>query len=196
MGELMLRGSLTARKIGAPRIGLWWKLSNFPRLVPGLWRMGMARLTGVPTFFGTLHARLLKADGRVVDYGLVSTRLITNAFVDFMVAQLQTETSEWGDFKYHDSGIGVTPAAVGDTAIETTAGEARVAGSQEEGASTNIYKSIGTVSYTTTKAVTEHGLFSQLEGTTLMDHHVFSALNVENGDSIQYTYNLTCSAGG
>jgi len=192
----MLRGALKARKIGAPKVGLWWKLGNFPRLVPGLWRIGLARLTGIPTFYGELHARLLKADGRVIDYGLVSTRVVTTAFVNFMVDELQAETSEWGDFKYHDSGIGTTPADVGDTAIETSDEEDRVAGTQTEGGSANIYQSVGTISYTTTKAITEHGLFSQSTGTTLMDRHVFSALNVENGDSIQFTYSLTCSAGG
>jgi hypothetical protein len=138
---------------------------------------------------------LIRADGTVLDYGLISAHLVTTAFVNFMVDQLQTETSEWGDFKYHDSGVGTTAAAVGDTDIETTDGESRATGTQTEGAA-NIYESVGTISYTTTKAITEHGLFSKATGTTLMDRHVFSAINVVNGDSIQFTYDLTCTAGG
>jgi hypothetical protein len=188
------KGSLTTRVIRASGPGLRWKLSNFPKMWPGLWREALAKVTKTPIIFGHLHARHIKVDGSVVNYGLVSTRLVTSAFVNFVVAQLQAETTEFGDYKYHDSGVGVTPAAIGDVDIETTDGEARIAGTQVEGASTNIYKSIGTIPYTTTKAITEHGLFSTLASTTLMDHHVFSAINVDNGDSIEFTYNITFPA--
>jgi len=194
--EAKFSGNLAARRITPPGPGLAWKVRNFPNVWRGLWRFGLADLLGLPRFEGRLFVRLFRADGQVVDYGLVSTRVVTTAFVNFMVDQLQTETSEWGDFKYHDSGVGTTAAAVGDTDIETTDEESRATGTQTEGASANIYKSVGTISYTTTKAITEHGLFSQSSGTTLMDRHVFSAINVVNGDSIQFTYELTCSAGG
>lgn len=193
---LTLRGKLGAKKISPPGPGLLWKARNLPNVWLGVWRHMLARALKTNHMFSTLHARLFRADGSVVDYGLVSTRVVTTAFVNFMVDQLQADTTEWGDFKFHDSGIGVTPAAVGDTDIETTDGETRATGSQVEGASANIYKSVGTISYTTTKAITEHGLFSTVAGTTLMDRHVFAAINVVNGDSIQFTYELTCSAGG
>ena len=195
--EIGFSGELTTRIIRAPGPGFMWKVRNFPRAMwPGLWREWLANRLGIATLVGRLDARLIKADGRVINYGTISTRLVTTAFVNFMVAQLQAETTEWGDFKYHDSGIGTTPAAVGDTDIETSDAEARIAGTQIEGASPNIYKSIGTIPYTTTKAITEHGLFSTLASTTLLDRHVFSALNVENGDSIEFTFNFTCTAGG
>lgn len=155
-----------------------------------------SKLTGIPTMTGQLGVVLIKANGQRVNYGTVGYRVVTTAFVNFMVDQLQTETSQWGDFKYHDSGVGTTAAAVGDTDIETTDGESRATGTQAEGASANIYQSVGTISYTTTKAITEHGLFSQSTGTTLLDRTVFSAINVVNGDSIQFTYDLTVSAGG
>jgi hypothetical protein len=180
----------------APKASLRWKLSNLHRLIPQALRISLAKVLKTPTFWGSLRVRHIKANGSVIDYGLVSLKLVTTAFVEFMVDQLQTETSEWGDFKYHDSGVGVTGANVADTDIETTDGEARATGSQEEGASAEIYKSIGTISYTTTKAITEHGLFSQATGTTLMDRHTFSAINVDNGDSIQFTYELTVDDGG
>lgn len=194
--KLRIRGAVKAKHIKPPGPGLAWKLSNLPNVLTGLWRFAMADLLGLPRLEGRLYIRLFQANGGMVDYGLVSTRVITTAFVNFMVDQLQTETSEWGDFKYHDSGVGTTGAAVGDTDIETTDGESRATGTQTEGATANIYRSVGTISYTTTKAITEHGLFSQSSGTTLMDRHVFSAINVVNGDSIQFTYELTVSSGG
>jgi hypothetical protein len=130
----------------------------------------------------------------VIDYGILGHRVVTTAFVNLMVDQLQAETSVWGDFKYHDSGVGTTAENASDTAMETTDGEDRVAGTQTEG-DANQYRSVGTISYTTTKAITEHGLFNHLTTETLMDRTVFSAINVVNGDSIQFTYTLTCTAG-
>jgi len=135
---------------------------------------------------GRLSAVLVRRDGTRVNYGVLGWRVVTTAFVNFMVDQLQTETSTWGDFKYHDSGVGVTAENAADTDIETTDGESRATGDQGEGASANIYKSIGTISYTTTKAITEHGLFNASTSGTLMDRTVFSAINVVNGDSIEW----------
>jgi hypothetical protein len=193
--SISVTGKLRTRVIRASRCSVWWKVINFYRLVPALWRIAVARLLRIPTFFGKLSVRLIKKNGPVVDYGVVSLRVVTTAFVEFMVDELQAETAEWGDFKYHDSGVGVTGAAIGDTAIETTDGEARATGTQTENGA-NVYESVGTINYTTTKAITEHGLFSTIAAATLMDRHVFAAINVVNGDSIQFTYNLTVTAGG
>jgi len=144
---------------------------------------------------GSLHAVLFRRDGSRVNYGLISTNLVTTVFVNDMVDELIAETTAWGDYKFHDSGIGVTGAAVGDTDIETTDGESRVAGTQVENAA-NIYESVATIAYTTTKAITEHLIANVITAGVAMDHHVFAAINVVNGDSIEFTYRLTCTAGG
>lgn len=181
---------------------MWWRIKNATRFnfIFGLIAARAAKLfsqaTGIPTLTSQLTARLLRADGSVVNYGVVGYRVVTTAFVNFVVDQLQTETSVFGDFKYHDSGVGTTSEAAGNTDIETTDGESRATGTQTEGASTNIYRSVGTISYTTTKAITEHGLFNASTSGTLMDRTVFSAINVNNGDSIQFTYELTVNSGG
>lgn len=144
---------------------------------------------------GKLSAVLIRADGSTVNYGILGYHVVTTAFVNFIVDQLQTDTTEVGDFKYHDSGVGTTAENATDTAMETTDGESRATGSQTEGATANIYKSVGTITYTTTKAITEHGLFSSASSTTLMDRTVFSAINVVNTDSIQFSYELTLTSG-
>ena len=190
-----MSGSLTTRLNRPPGPGLLWKVSNLPNVWPGLWRSRLRRICKMSGLEGRLYARLFRADGSIVEYGLISTRLVTTALVDFIVDQLQAEDSEIGDFKFHDSGIGVTGANITDTDIETTDNEARATGTQAEDAH-NIYESVGTISYTGTLAITEHGLFSQAAGTTLMDRHTFSAINVVSGDSITFTYKFTCSAGG
>jgi hypothetical protein len=188
-------GKVGARKISAKGPGLIWKARNFRNVWGGMWRHALARTLKMNHMLGSLHVRLIKADGSVVNYGRVSTNLVTTAFVNDMVDELIAETTGWGDYKYHDSGVGTTAAAIGDTDIETTDGESRVAGTQVEGAA-NIYESVATISYTTTKAITEHVLANESTGGTVMDRHVFSAINVANGDSIQFTYDLTCTAGG
>lgn len=200
-GKLSMGGKLATKVIRAKGPGLAWKVRNYLRwqfikawlgvmvVVP------IARLFGVMTAYGKLEATLIRGNGERIRYGVLSYKLITTAFVDFITDQLQTETSVFGDFKYHDSGVGTTDPAIGDTAIETTDGESRSTGTQTESAH-NVYVSVGTISYTTTKAITEHGLFNDASAGTLMDRSEFAAVNVVNGDSIQFTYSLTLTAGG
>lgn len=152
-------------------------------------------LTGIPTVTAELSLVHHKSDGTHVDYGVVGYRVVTTAFVNFLVDMLQTDTTEIGDFKFHDSGVGTTAENAADTTMETTDGESRSTGTQTE-TSSNIYRSVGTITYTTTKAITEHGLFSQVTSGTMMDRTVFSAINVVNTDSITFTYSLTISSGG
>jgi hypothetical protein len=194
-------GSLQTKKIRAKGPGLRWQLSNYLRwnFILG-WLAAyiiapVARLFGLAVMFGKLEAVLIRANGERIRYGVLGYRSVTTAFVSFVVDQLQTETSIFGDFKYHDSGVGVTAENVANTDIETTDGESRATGTQAE-ASATVYQSVGTISYTTTKAITEHGLFNAATSVTLMDRTVFSAINVVSGDSIQFTYSLTCAAGG
>ena len=200
-GKIILGGYLTAKKINGKTADLAWKLSN--RLT---WKYikgwlaekvfaPLAKQFGVLVVLGRLEAVLVKADGTTVNYGVLSRRVVTTAFVNFVVDQLQTETSVFGDFKFHDSGVGTTAENASDTAIATTAGASRAKGPQPESA-TNAYRSVGTIAYTTTKAITEHGLFNDASAGTLMDRSVFSAINVVNGDSIQFTYTITLTAGG
>jgi hypothetical protein len=200
-GTVNLTGDLGIKIIRAQRAPLMWKLSNILRwgYVKGWlayhFAAPLARAFGLLTAIGKLELLHIKADGTKVSYGVVGYRVVTTAFVTFVVDQLQTETSVFGDFKYHDSGVGVTAENAADTTMETTDGESRATGTQTESAAT-AYRSVGTISYTTTKAITEHGLFNDVSAGTLMDRTVFSAVNVVNGDSIQFTYTITWSAGG
>jgi hypothetical protein len=200
-GVANMAGSLGIQVHRIQRAPVSWRVRNAMR--PGYWQGYLANkaaktlsaLTGIPTLTAELEATLIRKDGSKVHYGVLGYRVVTTAFVNFVVDQLQTETSVFGDFKFHDSGVGTTAENITDTAMETTDGEARATGTQTE-TSANIYRSVGTISYTTTKAITEHGLFNDATTGTLMDRTVFSAINVVNGDSISFTYSLTVSAGG
>jgi hypothetical protein len=200
-GSVTFGGRVAVKKIKARGPGLRWQLANYLRLgfikawLAVMFVQPIARMMGLMTGYGTLRAVLIKADGTRINYGVLDYRVVTNAFVAFVVDQLQTETSVFGDFKYHDAGVGTTDPVAGDTGIETTDGEARATGTQTE-SSAPVYVSVGTISYTTTKAVTEHGLFNDASAGTLMDRSEFAAVNVVSGDSIQFTYSLTLSSGG
>ena len=191
--RLSASGSLNVRFIGGPptvrQVPLAWKLRNTLRrtFVKG-WLachvgVPLARLLGFMSAVSELRAVKTELDGSKTDYGVVGYRVVTNALVAFVVDQLQVETSIFGDFKYHDSGVGVTAENAADTIIETTDAEARATGTQTESAA-NAYRSVGTITYTTTKAITEHGLFNDLTAGTLMDRTVFTAINVANTTAI------------
>jgi len=201
-GSTRMNGGLTARKIPADMAPLSWRLRNKSR--PGFlfgaaanaMAKAFSKVTGIPTMTAVLRARVIKADGTVVDYGVLGRRVVTDVFVNFMVDQMVAETTEWGDFKFHDSGEDNTAESAANTDMGLTDGEARATGSQGEGASANIYQTVGTISYTTIKSIVEHGVFSQITGGTLLDRTVFTSIGVDNGDSIQFTYELTVNSGG
>lgn len=127
---------------------------------------------------------------------VVVDRKITDAFVAYMVDSLQGTQGNWVNFKYHDSGTGTDAEAVGNTGLGTPWGGARSVGTQTEDGAANKYKSVATTTYTGSFAITEHGLFNQSAGGTLMDRSVFAAINVVNGNQIEWTYVLTVTAGG
>jgi len=136
-------------------------------------------------------------------YGLASmvagavAGIVTTAGVNYMATDFASGgvTPTISGFKFHASGTGNTAAAVGDTAMQTDSGVARVSGTPSN-PSANQYRSVATMAYTSTLAITEWGLFSASTSGTLWDRRVFSAINVVNGDSIQFTYTLTVNNGG
>lgn len=192
--ELSLTGTLSMRTVRpAP---LWWKVKNLPHVWPGLWRAWLARACGMSHIEARLYMRHIHADGSVVDYGLVGTQKVTAAFVNLLVDNLQAETAAFGDFKYHDCGVGTTIESAADTGLATAAGTARAVGTQTEGVAANVYASVGTVAFTSTKAITEHGLFNAATGGTLMDRTVFAVNNAVSGESKEFTYTIRVNAGG
>jgi hypothetical protein len=142
-----------------------------------------------------LLARVFRKDGSMEDLGVIAQKCVTTAFVNKLVDAFQA-AAYVNSWKYHDSGTGTGNEAVGDTTLGTPCGEARDSGTQVEGASANIYKSVATHTYAGTFAITEHGLFDAATVGTLMDRSKFSAINVNSGDKIEFTYELTCTAGG
>lgn len=137
---------------------------------------------------GLLIAKHIR-DGVVLDKRR-STERVTISGVCYIVDSFQNSTSYPLDaFKYHACGTSSTAEGNNDTALGAQV-ETRVIGSQGEAQAAYVYKTVATITMTGSHAIAEHGLFSASSGGTLLDRSVFSAINVESGDSIQFTYQM------
>jgi len=141
-----------------------------------------------------VHELAAAFGGEVTVYGTLSTRVVTTAGVGYIVDAFQNLV-ELENMKYHGFGTGTTAEASGDTALVT---EESTQYASDNGA--NVYRTVGTYSPDSggTRAITEHGIFSQAAtgGGVLLDRSVFSAVNLVAGsDSLQVTYDLTLTAG-
>lgn len=267
------------------------RLRDLWRLPFRLGRLLYTRDTGdayrLLTFQSRLEATILRGDGRS-EYRDLGSGLVTNVGVMSMAndfgwsATLNLATLNLAN--QHATGIGTTAAAATDIACQTLAAPTTttaVTGTQTlvSAANSQIYRTVATINYTSTLAITEWGLHSLatlssstgtpftattatsatvtatpltassatvrgqqqtivvpatttvyglvLTNTTsvltipawytvaagtagstpgateayvlkpvMWDHKVFSALNVNNGDSVQFTYSLTVNSGG
>lgn len=198
-GRMGMQSRLGVRKTVVAGPGFWWKVRNFPAVWWGFWRLLVARLLGLPVLYGELRVRLRRADGTWVNYGLVSTQLVTTTGKGFVVDAFQNLV-ELENAKYHGVGTGTTAAAAGDTALQTESTTAlnpdstRATGSTTESAQT-VYRSVGTNTFDAAAAITEWGLLTQAAtgGGVLVDRAVFAAINVASGDQLTTTYDLTLS---
>lgn len=142
-----------------------------------------------------LEARRIAKDGTITDFGVVSILKVTTAFVAAICTNLAGGAAITA-FKYHCSGTSPTEESSSQIGLlsETTSMN-RVEGTQTN-PTANQYRSVATITYNNTYAITEHGILNTalIGSGTLMDRSVFSAIHVNNGDSIQFTYTLTINA--
>lgn len=150
----------------------------------------------------SLAVRVIRGEGSIEDYGIVSQKVITTAGVGFLV-DAWGNTVELEIMRYHGIGTGSVAEAVGDTALGTelttqyNPDNTRATGTLAEAAA-NIFQTVGTNTVDATVAITEHGLLSTaaVASGVLWDRSVFAAINLVSGDSLQATYSMTASSGG
>lgn len=195
----------------APRRGLHpvvreWRSRNWPRVWAQAVRLypllALGRAAGLRTVYGRLSLVVIRADGEILDLGVASLRVVTNAGVAFIVDAFQNLV-EPEVMKFHGIGTGTAAESASDTGLQSelttqySPDNTRATGSTTEAAA-NVYRTVGTNTVDAAVAITEHGIFSQASapGGTLLDRSVFSAVNLASGDSLQTTYDLTFPAGG
>ena len=175
-------------------MGLMEKIKEVFYQARGLAPDGLAE--GKVGLTAALAAKVIRADGRIEDKGVVSRRSVTTAFVNYLVQSfLQSTTSPLDIFKYHAPGTATTAESTADTTMGTAVG-IRGTGTNSTGATANVFRSLATIAFTAAAAITEHGVFNSGSAGTLLDRSSFAVINVASGDSIQFTYDLTCTAGG
>lgn len=208
-GTSSLSGSLSAKLIkGAVGAPLSWKLRNVARwgFIKGwiFWHLAwlFSRITEIPTVVSSLSIRVRRANGEWVDYGTVCYRVVTDAGVAFIVDDMDNSATDITTLNYHGVGTGVTAESAAQTALVTESttvlnpDSTRATGTKSQ-PSANILRSVGTLTFDGSAAITEHGIFSQAAtgGGTLLDRSLFAAINVAAADSIQFTYDLTFTSG-
>lgn len=144
---------------------------------------------------GLLSRREFAREYALTAEGVVlSRKVITDAGVAFLTSDWNDNSTDITNFNFHANGTGTAAESASDTALVTEV-ETRAAGTKSK-PQANQLRTIGTITMTATRAITEHGLFSASTAGTLWDRSVFSAINVVSGDSIQYTYTCTVNSGG
>lgn len=123
--------------------------------------------------------------------------VVTTVGANLWAADAANATATLKLANWHDSGIGTTPPGITDTVMQSPTGNVRVVGTQSSAA--NVYKTIATLAYGSSYAISEWGLFTASVSGTMFDHRTLSGANIINvvsGDTIQFTYQLTIVPGG
>jgi hypothetical protein len=129
------------------------------------------------------------------DVGLVSQGLVTTAFRDFLAAQLVTDSSAIGDFKFHRPGTSNTAENNTHTGLQTDAGLEATGNQTNPSGST--YQSVGTVTADSSETWQEHSIRNATgaSGGTMLDRSLISpTVAVVNLDTVEFTYVLTVNA--
>lgn len=219
LSALLIRKDGTHRDLGSIGSGVHNRIIGYP---VQWWRALWAKLRqysiipvtmGFAAFLGTYGvvghpeavAELFK-DARVmkivmetgVALGSGLTGLVVQNGANFLATDFASgqASPRISAMNFHDSGTGTVAATSTDTGLGTQAGPATRATGTQSNPATNQYRSVGTINYLSTLAITEWGLFSASTSGTMWDRRVFGAINVISGDSVQYTYTLTISGGG
>jgi hypothetical protein len=147
------------------------------------------------TTWAELYGRLYHNDGGWWEnLGRLSEGKVTIAFRDYEAACLVTDTTTYGDFKWHEVGLSATAESNAHTGLLSSSGIARVAGTQTN-PSVNTYQTTGLITADTNETWQEHGIFNTAGSVTMLDRSIISpVVNVVSGDAFQPTYILTKNA--
>jgi hypothetical protein len=137
-------------------------------------------------------------------FASIALAAFTGGLVHGFIVDAAQNLTELENMKYHGLGTNNTAESASDTTLNTELTTAynpdntRATGTTTEGASANIYKTVGTNTVDGSASVVEHGIFSQAAtgGGVLLDRSVFSTVSLSSGDALQSSYELTFNSGG
>lgn len=150
--------------------------------------------------FGFLNAIVRHPDGSLKkDYGLVSVREVTSAFAKRLVDGFTTSGDVIDNFNQHKMGAGSTAETDTETALVTQQTGAQAAtgnAAATHGATSNIYRTVGTLTAGSAYGCREHGVFNASTGGILLDRSVVTNIDLNTDDVVTWTYELTVNGGG
>lgn len=148
--------------------------------------------------FGFLYARHFRGGELLEDLGLQGVKEITAEFTKYLVDAMMDSAIVMDDFDKHAQGDGSTAETDTQTALVSQQSTRRT-GSQTHGSTSNIYKSVATITAIAAYTAIEHGIFDSMTATTdiLLDRTIVgSPPNLVTDDEVEWTYELTINAGG
>lgn len=141
----------------------------------------------------SLSIRFFGIDGTFIDFGVVSRRYLTDAWVELLTDVMQGLAGDITTFNRHDWGEGTKPEDETDHALQSPCGEAKDIGTQTEGSAANIYKSVATHTFAGAFTITEHGIFNAAD--VLLDRSIGFSKTVGVGDKLEATYEVLFPSG-
>ena len=116
----------------------------------------------VTTITSELRAKVIRADGSMVDYSVLSRKVVTNNGVAFIVDAFDN-TVELENMNYHGAGTGTNSENASDSALQTEARprsiSTRATGTRASPAP--IFTALSALTFDADAAITEHSVFSQ-----------------------------------
>ncbi len=151
---------------------------------------------GKIALFDNVEYTFKHANGKVFEKFVISN-LVTTVGKALVGARIMLDSGDSGGAakaNYMAIGIGTTPAAVTDTALEseitTGGGERAVVAVTKETTDTTDDTIVGTKTFTFTDSfsVSESGILNAASVGILLNHQVFSAVPVVSGDSLEISH--------
>jgi hypothetical protein len=155
----------------------------------------ITRPKGALEMFGILTAKHFRDGKMIADAGIVGVKKVTLEFAKLLADAMGASASAAiiDNFSAHAQGDGSGNEASTDAALGSQQGTRNV-GTQTHGATSNIYKSVATITAAAAYTVIEHGIFSQTSATGdyLLDRtKLGTPFTVATDDEVEWTYELT-----
>jgi hypothetical protein len=139
---------------------------------------------------GQLKVVLTGPDGKVKTEQLLKN-LVVDTGLNFIVSRMKDATADV--MSHMTVGTGTTPAAAGDTTLETEIAGARTALTSTTVAANQVTYVSSFGAGVGTGAITEAGVLNAASGGTLLCRTVFPVVNKQAGDSMTITWAVTVS---
>jgi hypothetical protein len=139
---------------------------------------------------GQLKVVLTGPDGKVKTEQLLKNLVVATG-LNFIVSRMKDATADV--MSHMTVGTGTTPAAAGDTTLETEIAGARTALTSTTVAANQVTYVSSFGAGVGTGAITEAGVLNAASGGTLLCRTVFPVVNKQAGDSMTITWTVTVS---